>query len=80
VQPAVANESDGNNDVDRMNDMIADIGRGYDMESEDPLLEVQNFYRLLVASEEKVHNGTDVTVLQAMTHLMGFKSKYSFSN
>jgi hypothetical protein len=80
VQPAVANESDGNNDVDRMNDMIADIRRGYDMESEDPLLEVQNFYRLLVVPEEKVHNGTDVTVLQAMTHLMGFKSKYSFSN
>jgi hypothetical protein len=80
VQPAVANELDGNNDVDRMDDMIADIRRGYDMESEDPLLEVQNFYRLLVVPEEKVHNGTDVTVLQAMTHLMGFKSKYSFSN
>jgi hypothetical protein len=41
---------------------------------------VQNFYRLLAASEEKVHNGTDVTVLQAVTHLMVFKSKYSFSN
>jgi hypothetical protein len=27
-----------------------------------------------------VHNGTDVTVLQAVTRLMGFKSKYSFSN
>jgi hypothetical protein len=80
VQPAVANELDGNNDVDRMDDMIADIRRGYDMESEDPLLEVQNFYRLLVVPKEKVHNGTDVTVLQAMTHLMGFKSKYSFSN
>jgi hypothetical protein len=25
VQPAVANESDGNDDVDRMDDMIADI-------------------------------------------------------
>jgi hypothetical protein len=80
VQPAVANELDGNNDVDRMDDMIADIRRGYDMESEDPLLEVQNFYRLLVVPEEKVHNGIDVTVLQAMTHLMGFKLKYSFSN
>jgi hypothetical protein len=31
-------------------------------------------------SEEKVHDGTDVTVLQAATHLMAFKSKYNFSN
>jgi hypothetical protein len=35
---------------------------------------------LLAASEEKVHDGTDVTVLQAVTHLIVFKSKYSFSN
>jgi hypothetical protein len=27
-----------------------------------------------------VHDGTDVTMLQAVTHLMGFKSKYSFLN
>jgi hypothetical protein len=27
-----------------------------------------------------VHDGTDMTVLQTVTHLMGFKSKYSFSN
>jgi hypothetical protein len=80
VQPAVANESDGNDDVDRMDDMRADIERGYDLESEDPPLEVQNFYTLLVASEEKVHDGTDVTMLQVVTHLMAFKSKYSFSN
>jgi hypothetical protein len=55
-------------------------GRGYDLESEDPPSEVHNFYRLLSASEEKVHDGTDVTVLQAVIRLMGFKSKYSFSN
>jgi hypothetical protein len=80
VQPAVANESDGNDDVDHMDDMVADIGRGYDLESEDLPPEVQNFCRLLAASEEKLHDGTDVTVLQVVTHLMGFKSKYSFSN
>jgi hypothetical protein len=28
VQPLVADESDGNNDEDQMNDMVADIGRG----------------------------------------------------
>jgi hypothetical protein len=80
VHPRVANESDGNDDVNRMDDMVADIRRVYDLKSEDPPPEVQNFYRLLAASEDKVHDGTDVTVLQAMAHLMGFKSKYSFSN
>jgi hypothetical protein len=63
-----------------MDDMVADIRRGYDLESEDPPLEVQNFYKLLAASEEKVHDGTNVTVLQAVTRLMAFKSKCSFSN
>jgi hypothetical protein len=63
VQPAVADESDENDDVDRMDDMLADIGKGYNLESKDPLPEVQNFYRLLAASEEKVHDGTHVTVL-----------------
>jgi hypothetical protein len=53
VRPTVANESDGNDDVDRMNDMVPDIGRGYDLEFEDPLLEVQNFYKLLATSGKK---------------------------
>jgi hypothetical protein len=69
-----------NDDVDQMDDMVADIGRGYDLESEDPPSEVQDFYRLLAILEEKVHDGTDVTMLQAVTRLMGFKSKYNFSN
>jgi hypothetical protein len=80
VQPVVADESDGNDDVDRMDDMVADIGRGYDMESKDLPPEVQNIYKLLAASEEKVHDGTNVTVLQAVTRLMAFKSKYNFLN
>ncbi len=80
VQPAVADESDGNDDVDQMDDMVADIGRGYDLESEDPPPKVQNFYRLLAASEEKVHDGTKLTVLQVVMCLMGMKSKYNFLN
>jgi hypothetical protein len=40
VQPAVADESDGNDDVNRMDDMVANIGRGYDLEFEDPSPEV----------------------------------------
>jgi hypothetical protein len=46
-----------------MDDMVADIGRGYNLVSKDPLLEVQNLYRLLATSEEKVDDGIDVTVL-----------------
>jgi hypothetical protein len=80
VYTAIADESYGNDDVNRMNDMVANIGRGYDLESKDPLSEVSNFYKLLAASKEKVYDGTNVTVLQAVTHLMTFKSKYNFSN
>jgi hypothetical protein len=80
VQPTIADESDGNDDVDRMDDMVADIGRGYNLESEDPLSEVQNFYRLLAASKEKVHDDTDVTVLHTVICLMAFKSMYRFLN
>jgi hypothetical protein len=61
VQLVLDDESDENDDIDQMDDMVADIGRGYDHESEDPLLDVQNIYRLLAASEEKVHDGTDIT-------------------
>jgi hypothetical protein len=45
--------------------MIPDIGMEYDLGSGDqhPLLEVQNFYRLLTTSDEKVHDGTELTVL-----------------
>jgi hypothetical protein len=64
-----------------MDDLIADIGMEYDLGSGDqhPPPEVQNFYRLLTTSDEKVHDGTELTVLQAMTRLMGMKSKYNFS-
>jgi hypothetical protein len=31
----VADESNGNDDVYQMDNMVADIGRGYDLESED---------------------------------------------
>jgi hypothetical protein len=75
VQTVVADKSDGNDDVNRMNVMIADIRREYDLESEELPSEVQNFYSLLAASEEKVHDGIDVTVLQAVTRLMAFKLK-----
>jgi hypothetical protein len=82
VQPPAAVESDRNDDDDWMDDMIADIDMEYDLGSGDqhPPSEVQNFYRLLAASEEKVHDGTTLTVLQSMTRLMVMKSKYNFLN
>jgi hypothetical protein len=82
VQATTAAESDRSNAEDRINDMIVDIGMEYDLWSGDqhPLPEVQNFYRLLAASDEKVHDCTELTVLQAVTCLMGIKSKYNFSN
>jgi hypothetical protein len=60
VQAAAPAKSDGSDDEDRMDDMIADIGIEYDLGSGDqhPPPEVQNFYRLIGASDEKVHDGT----------------------
>jgi hypothetical protein len=44
----------------------------------DPPSNAQNFYWLLAASEEKMHDGTDVTILQAVICVMVMKSKYIF--
>jgi hypothetical protein len=59
-----------------MDDMITYIGYG----DQHPTLEVQNFYMLLAASDEKVHDDTNLTVLQVVTRLMVMKSRYNFSN
>jgi hypothetical protein len=82
VQATTANESYRNDDEDQMDDIIADIDKEYDLGSGDqhPPSEVQNFDRLLVASDEKVHECTDLTALQAVTHLMAMKSKCNFTN
>jgi hypothetical protein len=83
VEPSVIGaKSDGNENDDRMDDMLANIGREYEVGSREQgqSREVQNFYRLLAAADKKVHDGTDVTVLQAVTHLMVMKSKYNFLN
>jgi hypothetical protein len=60
VQSATPAESDGSDDADWMDDTIANIGMEYDLGSGDqhPLPEVQNSYRLLATSGEKVHNGS----------------------
>jgi hypothetical protein len=82
VQAATPAESDGSDDKDQIDDMIADIGMEYDLGSGDqhPPPEVYNFYRLLATSDEKVHDGTESIALQAVMCLMRMKSKYNFLN
>jgi hypothetical protein len=74
--------SDRDEDVDRMDDMVDDIRNEYpELRNNEALPEdVKEFYKLLKASEAKVHKGTDVSVLQAVTRLMAMKSNYNFSN
>jgi hypothetical protein len=80
--PVIGAESDENEDDDQMDEIVADIGREYEVGSgeQGQPPEVQNFYRLLTAADENVHDGTDVTVLLVVTRLMAMKSMYSFSN
>ena len=75
-------ESDGDQDIDRMEEMLDDIRNEYpDLQNNQAFPEdVREFYKLLEASEAKVHEGTNVSVLQVVTRLMAMKSKYTFSN
>jgi hypothetical protein len=63
--PVIGTESDGNEDDDRMDEMLADISRKYEVGSgeQGQPPEVQNLYNLLAATDDKVHDGTNVTVL-----------------
>ncbi|KAL5647631.1 hypothetical protein ACJX0J_041986, partial [Zea mays] len=74
-------ESDGNLDVDRM-EMLDDIRNEYpELQNNEAFLEdVREFYKLLEALEAKVHEGTNVSVLQVVIRLMAMRSKYTFSN
>jgi hypothetical protein len=61
----LATESDRNEDDDNMDEMVAEIGREYKIGSggQGEPLEAQNFYSFLAVADEKVHDGTNVTVL-----------------
>jgi hypothetical protein len=65
-----------------MEDMLDDIWHEYPtLETHwPPPEEVQQFYKLLEASDAKVHEGTNMILLQVVTRLMVMKSKYNFSN
>jgi hypothetical protein len=66
---------------DRMDEMLEAIRPEFDLDTKDPpTLEVEEFFRLLKASEEPLHKHTKAIVLAIVTRLMAIKSKFFFSN
>jgi hypothetical protein len=64
-----------------MDEMLKAIQQEFDLDTEDPPTpEVEEFFRLLKASEEMLHEYTKVTVLAFVTWFMAIKSKFFFSN
>jgi hypothetical protein len=73
---------DGHNcdvgDVDRMDEMFEAIQA--EVTKDPSIAEVEACFKLLKASEESLHEHTEVTVLAFVAWLMAIKSKYFFSN
>jgi DNA polymerase/3'-5' exonuclease PolX len=65
-------------DVDRMDKMVKAIQ--VEVTEDPPTAEVEAFFKLLRASEEPLHEHTEVTLLTFITRLMAIKSKYFFYN
>jgi hypothetical protein len=67
--------------ADRMDEMLEAIRLEFDLDTKDPPTpEVEEFFRLLKASEELLHGHTKVTVLTFVTRLMALKCRFFFSN
>jgi hypothetical protein len=67
--------------ADRMDKIFETIQPEFDLDTENPpTSEVEEFFRLLKASEEPLHEHTKVTVLAFVTRLMAIKFKFFFSN
>lgn len=78
---AVEEEENDWEGIDRMDEMLDDMQLEFNLNSEDePTPEVTEFFRLLKASEEPLHEHTKVTLLAFVTRLMAIKSKFFFSN
>jgi hypothetical protein len=65
-------------DVDRMDEMLEALQA--EVTEDPPTTEVEAFFKLLKASEEPLHEHTEVTLLTFITWLMAIRSKYFFSN
>jgi len=80
-QAASVVEDDDMTRDDRMDEMLDAIRPEFEAHSEDPPTpEVQQFFDLLKASEEPLHEHTAVSILAFVTRLMAIKSKFAFSN
>jgi hypothetical protein len=71
-------EHDYDTGVDRMDEMLEAIQE--EVAEDPPTVEVEAFFKLLKASEEPLHEHTEVTLIAFVTRLMAIKSKYFFSN
>jgi hypothetical protein len=75
----VENEHDCDvGDVDRMDEMLEAIQAK--VTEDPPTVEVEAFFKLLTASEEPLHEHTEVILLAFITRLVAIKFKYFFSN
>jgi DNA polymerase/3'-5' exonuclease PolX len=63
-------------DIDRMDEMLKAIQA--EVTEDPPTAEVEAFFKLLKASEEPLHEHTEVTLVAFITRLMAIKSKYFF--
>jgi hypothetical protein len=67
--------------ANRIDEMLEPIRLEFDMDTENPPTpEVEEFFRLLKASKEPLHEHTKVIVLAFVTRLMAIKSKFFFNN
>jgi galactose-1-phosphate uridylyltransferase len=64
--------------VDRMDEMLEAMQA--EVTEDPPTTEVEAFFKLLKASEELLHEHTEVTLLTFITRPMAIKSKYFFFN
>jgi hypothetical protein len=72
---------DGYAGVDRMDEMLEAIRLAVELNSEDPpTKEFEDFFKLLQAVEDPLHEHTNVSILAFVTRLVAIKLKYFFSN
>jgi hypothetical protein len=64
-----------------MNEMFEAIPAEFDLDTEhSPMSKVEEFFRLLNATEELLHEHTKVTLLAFVIQLMTIKSEFFFLN
>jgi hypothetical protein len=78
---SVGEDEDDRSGDDRMDEILDAIWLELEINHDDPpISEVQNFFDMLRASEEPLHEHTTVSVLAFVTRIASIKSKFAFSN